>query len=227
MKRLAAALAALMGAGALTAMLLLASAAPASAHVVTVVGKYQITVGWDVEPTYSGQPNAVYLGVKDAATLQPVDDIGNSLRVVVSTGNQSFPPMQPELSFDSDTGLGSHGVFLAPIIPTAPGVYTFKFSGSINGQAVTKSFTSSDSTFDDVADPSTVEFPTKTPTVAELSTNAARLNSRVAAAESKASSAHDSASTATTLAIVALIVGGGLGIAGLVFGLRARRPSTS
>jgi hypothetical protein len=206
---------------------LLATALPASAHQVVVTGKYQLTVGWNIEPTYAGQVNAVYLGVKDAATLKPLDDIGNDLRVTVSTGNQKFTPLQPELSFDSDTGLGMHGVYLASIIPTTPGVYTFTFTGSINGQAVNKSFTSSDSTFDDVVDPTAVQFPTRLPTVGELSTNAQRLNTRIAAAESKASSAHNSASTATTLAIVALIVGGGLGIAGLVFGLRARRPSTS
>ncbi len=208
------------------AMLLL-GAAPASAHVVSTVGKYQLTVGWSSEPTYSGFPNAVYLGVKDAATLHPVDDIGDALRVTVSTGKLTSPPLQPQLTFDEDTGLGSHGVYTASIIPTAPGVYTFHLSGSINGQTIDKSFTSSDSTFDDVVEPSDVQFPNKVPPAAELSTNIARLNTRTAAATSKASSAHDSASTATTLAIVALVVGGALGIAGIGLGLRGRRASTS
>ncbi len=227
-RRVAALAGAVSVSGGLAVALLLVGAAPASAHVVTKVGKYQLTVGWNVEPTYSGVPNAVYLGVKDAATLQPVDDIGNNLKVVVSTGNQSSQPLEPELSFDSDTGLGSHGVYLAPIIPTSPGVYTFKFSGAINGQPINNlSFSSSDSTFNDVVDPTSVQFPVKIPTAAELSTNAQRSSARAEAAQSKASSAHDSASTATTLAIIALIVGGGLGIAGIVIGLRARRPSTS
>jgi len=207
--------------------IVLGLAAPASAHQVVTVGKYQLTIGWNTEPTYSGQPNAVYLGVKDKATLKPVDDIGDSLRVVVGTGNQSSPPLEPQLSFDEDTGLGAHGVFTAPIIPTAPGVYTFHFTGSINGQTINQTFKSSGSTFDDVVDPSTAQFPVKVPAPAELSTNVARLNARVADATSKASTAHDDASTATTLAIVALVVGGGLGIAGIVIGLRGRRPSTS
>ena len=129
--------------------------------------------------------------------------------------------MQPQLTFDGDTGLGSHGVFTAPIIPTAPGVYTFHFTGAINGQAVNQTFKSSDSTFDDVVDPSAAQFPVKVPAPAELSTNVSRLNGRVATAADKASSAHDSATTAATLAIVALVVGIVLGGGAVFLGMRA------
>src|SRR5262249_24940476 len=153
----------------------------------------ELTVGWKVEPAYSGVPNAVYLGVKDASG-KPVDDIGNALKVVVSAGAQTSPPLEPQLSFDADTGIGTHGEFDAAIIPTAPGVYTFHFTGAINGQNVDEKFTSSYSTFDDVVDPSTAQFPEKVPTAAELATNSARVGARAGHAVTKAASADDSAS---------------------------------
>ena len=217
MKRVAAGVAALMGGGALTAVLVFATAVPASAHQVLPIGKYQFTVGWENEPTYSGFPNAVYLGVKTLATMQPLDDIG-SVKVTVSTGTLTSAPLVPELTWDPDTGLGQHGVYYATIIPTTPGVYTFHFTGSIAGQTINQSFKSSDATFNDVVDPTAVQFPVKVPTATELGTNAARVTARVGDAASKASSASDSASSAKTLGIVALIVaivlgGAAIGIA--------------
>src|SRR3954453_14933126 len=137
---------------AVMALTLMFSAAPAAAHVETTAGSYDIEVGWNVEPTYSGQPNAVFLSVSDDAG-KPVDDIGTDLHVVVSTGGQKSQP----LSFQAN-GEDSPGEFVAPIIPTAPGVYTFQFNGSINGTAFDKSFTASDSTFDEVVDPRTAQF---------------------------------------------------------------------
>jgi hypothetical protein len=223
-KHCAASAAAMMAAGSGALLLVALTASPASAHVVKPVGNYVLTVGWNVEPTYSGQPNAIYLGVKDKSG-KAVDDIGEALRVQVSTANQSSAPLQPQLSFDSDTGLGSHGVFLAPIIPTAPGVYTFHFTGAINGQKIDEKFVSSDSTFDNVEDPSTAQFPVKVPTPAELSTNVARLSTRVDDAASKASSADDSASSAKTIGIVALVAAIVLGGGGIVVGLMGRRSS--
>jgi len=224
-KRLMGAAGAVIVAGSATAILAAAwLAAPAYAHEQREVGQYQFTVGWNVEPTYSGQPNNIYLGVKDKSG-KPVDTIGDALRVTVSTANQSSPPMQPALSFDEDTGIGSHGVYLTPIIPTAPGVYTFHFTGAINGQKVDEKFTSSEKTFDDVVDPTTAQFPVKLPTQAELSTNVARLGTRVDDAASKASSADDSASSAKTIGIVALIAAVLLGGGGIAVGLMGRRSS--
>jgi len=220
LERIAAALGATgMAAGAAIGLSLAFMAQPASAHVETTAGSYDIEVGWNVEPTYAGQPNAVFLSVKDDAG-KPVDDIGKDLHVVLSTGNQKSEP----LAFQS-AGEDSPGDFIAPVIPTTPGVYTFQFNGSINRTAFDKSFTASDSTFDEVVDPRTAQFPVKTPTPAELSTKVSRASARIDTASSKASSASDDASSAKTIGIVALIAAVVLGGGGIVIGLMGRRSS--
>src|SRR4051812_26479281 len=94
-KRIAGAVGAMMIAGSATAVLAAVwLAGPASAHEQRDVGQYQFTVGWKIEPTYVGVPNAVFLGIKDKSG-KPVDDIGNALRVAVSTANRTSPAMQP------------------------------------------------------------------------------------------------------------------------------------
>jgi hypothetical protein len=212
------------GAALLAACLLIVVAAlPAAAHEQRQVGAYQFTVGWQHEPTYVGELNAVQLFIHDAKG-NPIDDLGDppSLQVTVSTGGKTSSPLALEPSFDPDTGLGTHGEFDAPIIPTSPGTYSFHFTGTVNGQAVNETFTSSDSTFDDVTEPTAIEFPAQQPSAADLSTSISRLGPRVDGAATAASSAHDKASTATTLSIVAVVVAVVLGVVSLVVAQSAR-----
>jgi hypothetical protein len=205
--------------------LLFLSAAPAWAHEQRQVGAFQLTVGWQHEPTYVGIENAVQLFVKDAKG-SPLDDLGTppSLQVTVSTGTKSSDPLELAASFDADTGLGTHGEFDAAVIPTTPGTYSFHFTGSINGQKIDEKFTSSDSTFDDVKAPTAIEFPNQDPTNGDLATSLSRLSPRVDNAVAVGKSAHDKADSASTLALAALIAAVVLGGAGLAVGLtRGRR----
>src|SRR5438093_490254 len=75
-------------------------------------------------------------------------------------------------------------------------------------QTVDERFTSGPTTFDDLADPADVEFPTKVPTGTELAARLdreiPRLNEGIAAARSDA---RDEASTAKTLGTVGIVVG--------------------
>jgi hypothetical protein len=211
-------------AAAVAALTVLSTAIPAFAHEQRTVGAYRFTVGWQHEPTYTGILNGIQLILKDANGTA-IDDLGMppTLHVTVSTGTQTSDPLDLEPSFDPDTGLGAHGEFDAEIIPTTPGTYTFRFTGTLNGQKIDEKFTSSDSTFNNVEDPATVEFPVKLPNTADMATNLTRLNPRVDAATVVASRAHDKANTATTLALVALVVGAVLGIVGIVLGVTGRR----
>jgi hypothetical protein len=209
------------GAATLAACLLFfLSTLPAAAHEQRTVGAYQFTVGWQHEPTYVGELNAVQLFLHDAQG-KPIDDIGSppTLHVTVATGSQASAPLELRGSFDPDTKLGTHGEFDASIIPETPGTYTFHFTGTVNGQNIDESFKSSASTFDDVVSPAAIEFPTQAPTSAELGASLGRLGPRVDSAASAAHSAHNDASTATTLAIVALV----LGVGGAIIGVTARR----
>jgi hypothetical protein len=211
-------------AGAAALLIVLATAGPAFAHEQRTVGKYKLAVGWQTEPTYAGFPNAVQVLVNDA-NGNPVADLGNppSIKAEVTTGTQKSDPLVFKPSFDADTGSGTKGEFNGAIVPTRPGVYTFRIFGTINGQAIDEKFTSSDATFDSVREPAEVEFPVKDPSAGQLATNIERISPRVDAAAKAATSATDRASNADTLALVALIVGVVIGGAGLVTGLAARR----
>jgi hypothetical protein len=201
-------------------VLALAVVVPASAHEIRTVGSYQFTVGWLHEPAYADEQNAVQFLLKDAAG-NPVTDLADTLKVEVIYQGQKMPALSLAPTFDPDTGLGKPGEYLASLIPTRPGDYTFHFSGSIKSQAVDQSFTSSASTFDAVKDPTSVEFPAQDPTRAQITQRLDRLDPRIAAAQTTAKNDVD---LARNLAIVGIVLGA-LGTAGLVVGLTRGRRS--
>ena len=212
----------------------LAVAPSAFAHEQRQVGNYQFTVGWEHEPTYVGEQNAVQLFVHDAHG-NPIDDLGTppTLQVAVIFGGETSSPLGLEASFDPDTGFGIHGEFDASIVPTAAGNYTFHFFGSINGQKVDERFSSSPTTFNPVEDPTAIQFPTKVPTVPALATLANRLSSRLDHATAAAAAASDKADSGHTLGLIGVILGGvGLGLGAIALGVVLRRtgsgqPSTA
>lgn len=192
--------------GGLAAAFVLAVSSPAFAHEERAVGAYQIVVGWGEEPAYAGQKNSVQL-ILGTKAGKPVTDLGDSLKVEVIFGEQQMElPFEP--AFDVEEGFGTPGDYRAWIIPTTPGTYTFHLFGAIGKQKVDERFTSGPTTFDDVADPAEVEFPTKVPTGTELSERLDREIPRVHAAIASArSQAEDRADTARTLAIVGIVIG--------------------
>jgi hypothetical protein len=211
------------------ALLAVASAAPAFAHTTVPVGAppaYQLTIGWQHEPTYIGVQNAVQVFVHKKSDGSPVDDLGaTGLQVQVVFSGQQSDPMPLVGAFDPDTGLGTRGEFDAALIPTRPGDYTFHITGDINGTKVDVSVTSGPSTFDSAKSPADIEFPAKDPTAADLATGFQRLTTRVNQVALTAKNAKDSANTATTLAIIALLVGvvaGGAAAAALAQSMRGR-----
>jgi len=204
MKRRIAACVALIGG--LTATFVLALSAPAFAHEQRTVGAYSFVVGWGDEPAYAGLKNSVQLLLSTKAG-KPVTNLGDTLKVEVIVGQQQMElPLEP--AFGPEEGFGTLGDYRAWIIPTSPGTYTFHFVGSIGKQKVDERFTSGPTTFDDLADPADVEFPTKVPTGTELAARLdreiPRLNEGIAAARSDA---RDEASTAKTLGTVGIVVG--------------------
>jgi hypothetical protein len=208
-----------------SALFALGSATTASAHEEVSLGPVDFEIGFHNEPAYAGFQNAVFLSIHHADG-KPVLNAADTLKVQVGFGSQTTDvPLEP--NFDADQG-GEPGQYLANFIPTRPGPYTFHLSGSIAGQHIDRRFTSSSSTFDAVADPTSVEFPAKDPTLGQvaerLDREFPRINQAIAEARDAAES---SAKTAKTLAIVALAVGA-VGLAFGVIGLsRARRAGTA
>jgi len=197
--------------------LALSTILPASAHEVRTVGAYQFTVGWLHEPAYADEQNAVQFLLKDSRG-NPVADLGDTVKVEVIYQTQKMPALSLNPTFDPDTGLGMPGEYLASIIPTRPGKYTFHFTGSVKGQSVDQSFTSSPTTFDEVKEPTAVEFPAQDPTRAQVSQRLDRFDSRLAAAQT---SAKNDADLARNLAIAAIVLGA-LGTVALIITLGRR-----
>jgi hypothetical protein len=209
-----------------TAALLVA--APAFAHTEKDAGPYKLLFGWRDEPAYTGSQNAVQLFVHDTSG-KAIDDLGSKgLTVVVSTGSgataKSSSPLALTSAFDPDSGLGTHGEFDSPLLPTAAGTYTFHITGDINGTPVDVSAASSDKTFSDVTDPTAIEFPVQAQTIPQLSSAITTLQDRVATAQSAAASAKSSANSSKTVAIIAIIVAIVLGLVAIVAG-RGRKTA--
>lgn len=207
----------IVGSLALSAMALMlvvgVTAAPAAAHTTKDVGAYTFTVGWGSEPTYEGQGNSVQLLLYDKATGKPILDLSDTLKVtVIYADKQAEFPLVPE--FDVEEGLGTPGDYRAWFFPTAPGDYTFHFTGKIGSQKVDESFTSSPTTFSTVEDPTAAQFPVKAPTNAQLSQRMDAELPRLAT-ESQVSSAR-------TIGIVGIVVGA-LGLVVAAFALLRKR----
>ncbi len=190
-------------------------AGAATAHERRTVGTLQFVVGWAGEPAYAGSLNAVQLRLTDTseAAPAPVTDVGDGLKVEVSFGADKVGPLALESVFNSP------GEYQSPMIPSRPGAYTFRFVGTVKGQAVDQSFTSSDTTFDSPKEPADIEFPAKDPSRAELANRVERIDPRLAAATEDADDAKGAAGLATVLAVVGLVVG----LAGVGLAVTARR----
>jgi hypothetical protein len=231
-------------------MLTVALVGTVQAHVLKDFGPYSVALGWSVEPTYVGQINAVQVVVKDKAGKAVTDLADGDLKVVVSIGGEDSAALSLDNRFDPDTGLGIAGDYEAPLTPTAPGDYTFHLTGSIHGQAVDETATSSDSTFNSAVEATDIQFPNKLPSLTEITTSLDRINARlsaspspgpssappapsadtaltdaVAAAQTTATQARDSASNALTLGLVVGAIGVILGGAALVLVLRRPRQA--
>jgi hypothetical protein len=197
-------------------------ASSASAHEEKAVGKYHFVVGFGDEPAYAGEKNSVQLILADAKD-KPVTDLGNTLRVEVTTGTAE--PLQLAMEPFFEVGeFGTPGDYRAFFIPTAPGSYSFHFTGTIKGQKVDQTFKSGPQSFSDIEDPAQVQYPVKQPTGGQLATRADRETARInAALTEERDQAKDDAASARTLAIVGLVVGALGLVAGIIALARGRR----
>jgi hypothetical protein len=179
---------------------------PAVAHEDRDVGRLTLAVGFGIEPAYAGQQNSVQMFIHDAND-RAVTDLGDTLQVEVRYGDQTMPPMTMEPNFEVGE-FGIPGDYRAFFFPTRPGDYTFHFTGTIKGQEIDESFTSSPSTFSSVQDASSVQFPAEDPSTGQLADRLTREIPRVQrTAAAAAERATDKASAAKTLGLVGILVG--------------------
>jgi hypothetical protein len=178
-------------------------AAPALAHGEHKVANYTFVVGFGTEPGYAGVTNSVQLMI--SSNGKPVTD-AKGLKVAVSTGDAEPKEMALQPYFGE--GWGEQGDYRAFFIPTAPGAYTFKVTGTLGGKKIDRSYTSGKDGFDEISDPAEVQYPVQEPTGAQLTTRlereSARLNSALAADRQEAD---DQVADARRLATIGLVVG--------------------
>jgi hypothetical protein len=205
-----------VAAATLTALAL--TAAPALAHEHRDVGAYTFTVGWKNEPTYSGFGNAVQLFLADASG-KPVTNLGDTLNVTPVFNGQRGETLPLHPAFGAT--YGTQGEYDSALTPTRPGTYAFHFTGSIAGQTIDETFTSSDKTFSNVADAGAIQFPAKDPSNGELAAKLTNLDPRMASLQAAQARAASRASTATTVAIAGIV----LSLLGLVVAAVALRSS--
>ena len=178
-------------------------AASASAHGEHKVDNYTVEVGFGTEPAYAGVTNSVQLIISNNG--KPVTD-AKGLKVAVTTGDAEAKEMVLQPYFGAD--FGEPGDYRAFFIPTAPGPYTFKVTGTLGGKKVDESYTSGKDGFDEVTDPAEVQYPAPEPTGSQLTTRldreTARLNGALAAQREQAD---DQVADARRLATIGLVVG--------------------
>jgi hypothetical protein len=151
-----------------------------------------------------------------------VTDVGDGLSVEVSKGSDKVK--LPLVANFRVGAFGTPGDYRAWMTPTRPGTYSFHFTGTIRGQAVDETFTSSKTTFNDVEDVVNSEFPAKDPSTGDLAT---RLDREVSRLDAAAKKAKDDAGSARTLAVVGIAVGVvGLAAAGAAL-MVARRSAAA
>lgn len=162
----------------------------------TVAGKYDVVVGWDVEPAYAGMKNGAGIRIMDAGTTNPVQGADKTLKVQIRQGasTQAFPLRAV---------FGQNGYYVADILPTRDGEYQWIFTGTINTDAVNETFDTADGKFNKVEPQAALQFPVALP-------DPAQSGAAVQAAQAEAASAR-----------MLAFVGIGVGILGLVVGAAA------
>jgi hypothetical protein len=200
----------------------------ASAHEQYDAGPIHMEVGFGTEPAYIGQPNSVQLILTRNADGKPILDLGDTLSVRVSFGENVAGefPLVPNFEPGGD---GIQGDYRAWFVPTQAGSYTFHFTGTVDGTKIDHAFIGGPKTFSTVEDMSSITFPKVVfPANNDLATriqqDSARTQSALADATKnvtdakiEASDAKSAASTARTIAIVGVLVG----IVGLAIGVTA------
>jgi hypothetical protein len=185
---------------------------PASAHETRAVaaGKYEMVVGFIVEPALEGQKNGLDLRVRVPGTpATPVLGVEKTLQweiTHVATNKTATFPIR--------TIFNDPGHYTADLILTAPGQYRFRFSGTIEGVAINETFTSGER-FSNVEPSEELQFP-------EQISEAQAIEGAALDAQAVADEAADTASTARMLGLVAIALSVMMGGTAIALALRRR-----
>ena len=142
------------------------SAGAVLAHEVRQVGDYTIVIGFIDEPVFVGQKSGLEILIT-TGDEQPVEGLEETLAAEAIQGDD-----RRELMLGPR--FGEPGWYQAFFFPTRAGAYTFHITGSIEGQEIDETFTSSPEGFSEVEEVSSAQFPVQLPAAAELADQAQR-----------------------------------------------------
>lgn len=191
----------ILGAVALTAV----TPGAALAHGDTHQGDLEMTIGFGTEPAYTGQPNSAQLVLVHDG--EPVTDLKpGDVTVEVTYAEETSEPMELEPM------PGQAGDYRAWFTPSQPGEYTFHFAGTVDGEKIDETMSSSSTTFAEVQSLAESAFPAvNAPSADELATrieqDSARTEEQLALAQASVVTAEDAASNARTVAIFGVALG--------------------
>lgn len=171
----------------------------ALAHEHREVGEYSIVFGWRVEPAVAGGMNGPEItvtrataegeaegegheegdeheegaGGHDEAEAVPVEGLEETLTLEVSFGGVSrIVPLRGAWM--------EPGHYIADLIPTRPGDYTFVLTGTIEGVEVNETFNSATDNFSTVDPIEDIQFPDAYPNLFDLLARIEALEAEVA-----------------------------------------------
>jgi hypothetical protein len=179
----------------------------ASAHKELTSGDYAIEMGFNQEPALQGDLNGLFLSVTNSKTDTPVTGLGSTLKAEIAFGDAKRTlTLEPQE--------GRDGVYIAWVVPTEVGDYTWRVFGTIEGNAVDVSATSGPDSFNAVEPKSDVSFPGTGSAVATAAGSGSDVSNQLIAMRDQADSAASSASTALWIALIGVV----LGFVGIILG---------
>jgi hypothetical protein len=128
------------------------AAAPVLAHEGREVGDYLIIFGWRVEPAYAGVYNGPELIIAQQTTGTPLEGAEQTLQLEVSLGDETMLLRLYPVWNDP-------GHYTADLIPSRPGDYSFRLTGTLGETEVDEVFTSADGEFSPVEPATDIVFP--------------------------------------------------------------------
>jgi hypothetical protein len=157
-------------------------------------GKYDVVVGWDVEPAYSNFKNAASIRITQAGSnpAVPVTGAEQTLKVQIRQGATTR-------EFDLRSVFGQQGYYVADIVPTREGDYQWTFAGRINDDQVNERFDTADGKFHGIEAASALQFPVALP-------DSAQASAALTAAQADAQSARTLALAGIGVGVLGLIV---------------------
>ena len=168
-------------------------------------GRYELTVGFLVEPAFEGEPNGLYLRISEASdvevvvpSLTPTPEAGTPAPETELTAEIVFGPATRSLPLEP---AGPPGVYHALLVPTQPGDYVFRIGGTLDGEEIAEEFRTRDGRIPPVVAVADVQFP------AEIPVNQGLLDA-LAEREAEAERARVLGVVGIALGVVGLLAGG-------------------